>query len=370
MWIDESRWTRIKTAIPDAILGLGESNVVTGSGTASIHLSVRNLDGIACVSRKPKSNSWAVRRRQVMVGVIDRLEFMVSRMRRLVSRNRWSAALLGLPRPVDSDHGPGLVLIQIDGLGETVVRDAIAAGRMPFLAHLVRDEGYGTHALYSGLPSSTPGFQAEFFYGVRTAVPAFGFFDRRTARHLSMNEPFAASTIEKRLRRQHRGLLQGGSTWSNVFSGDAAESHFCAATAGLDTLLPTLHPLRLIGLLVWNLLSLVRIAWMTLVETTVALWDFLRGNLNRHNLLAELLFIPERMIVTAIMREVVTAGSCVDIERGLRVVQLNLLGYDEHAHRRGPNSAVAKWTLKCIDMSIKRIWLAAHRSPMRDYQLC
>lgn len=301
--------------------------------------------------------------------MIDRLEILVSRLRRLVSRNRWSASLLGLPRSVDSDHGPGLVLIQIDGLGEGLLREAIDSGRMPFVAHLVRDEGYRTNALYTGLPSSTPGFQAEFFYGARTAVPAFGFFDRSIRRHLSMNEPFSASIIEHRLLEKHKGLLQGGSSWSNVFSGDASEAHFCAATAGLDTLLRTLHPLRLIGLVVWNLLSLVRIAWTMLVETVVALWDFLRGTLSRHNLLSELLFIPERVIVTAIMREVVTAGACVDIERGLRVVQINLLGYDEHAHHRGPRSGVARWTLKGIDRSIKRIWMAAHRSPLRDYQV-
>ena len=72
--------------------------------------------------------------------MLDRLEILASRIRRLLSRNRWSAFLLGLPPSVGGDGEPGLVLVQVDGLDDAILREAIDDGRMPFLAHLVRDE--------------------------------------------------------------------------------------------------------------------------------------------------------------------------------------------------------------------------------------
>ncbi len=67
------------------------------------------------------------------VGMIDRLEILVSRLRRLVSRTRWSSRLLGHPAPPAHADTPGLVLIQVDGLGEKILKRALQAGDMPFL---------------------------------------------------------------------------------------------------------------------------------------------------------------------------------------------------------------------------------------------
>ena len=41
----------------------------------------------------------------------------------------------------------------------------------------------------------------------------------------------------------------------------------------------------------------------------------------------------------------------------------------EHAHRRGPDSRFALWTLRGIDRTVRRVWLAAHRSRHRDYRI-
>jgi endonuclease/exonuclease/phosphatase family metal-dependent hydrolase len=301
--------------------------------------------------------------------MIDRLEILASRIRRMVSRNRWSARLLGHPPAVGHGDEPGLILIQVDGLGADVLRRTLDEGRMPFLARLIEDEGYDFRPLYSGMPSSTPGFQAELYYGIPTAIPAFGYRDSELGRVLSMNDPSAAAAIEARLAERAPGLLRGGSAWSTIFSGGAAESHLCAATAGVDSLLRALAPTRLIGLIVWHGWSVLRVVANLLAETALALWDMARGSLAGRNLFQELRFVPLRVAVTAIMREMVVAGASIDAERGLPVVALNLLAYDEHSHRRGPDSRFARWTLRGIDRSIRRVWLAAHRSRQRDYQI-
>ncbi len=287
-----------------------------------------------------------------------------------MSRNRWSARLLGTGPVIGKADEPGLVLIQLDGVGDEVFRRALEDGKMPFLRHLLEDEGHSRHPLYSGMASNTPCFQAEFFYGVKSAVPGFGFLHPDLDRVAVMSHPAAASALERRLKEQgHRGLLEGGSAWSDILSGGAAESHFVSATAGLDVLLRALQPARWIGLVLWHGWSVVRVGANLVAETALALTDFVRGTLVGRHLVQELRFIPERLLVTALLREIVTAGACVDADRGLPVVHLNLLGYDEHAHRRGPDSKFAAWTLRGLDRTVKRVWWAAHRSRNRDYQV-
>jgi len=300
---------------------------------------------------------------------MDRLEILASRLRRLFSRNRWSARLLGYV-PGGGDHPEaGLVLMQIDGLGYDVVQRAVREGRMPFLKYLLDHEDQQLRPMYTGMPSSTPGFQAEFFYGVKGAVPAFGYFNSSLGRIVSMNDPTAASAVEDKLQKEAEGLMRGGSSWSNIFHGDADEPHLCASTAGLEMIWQALNPFRMLGLVLWYGWSLVLIFAYTLVELALATYDFTLGTLAGHSFFAELRFVPTRVIVSAVMREIVTAGASIDCERGLPIIQLNFLGYDEHAHRRGPDSRFARWTLKGIDHSLRRVWLAAHRSKHRDYQV-
>ena len=95
--------------------------------------------------------------------MIYRLEALLRKMRRRVSRSEWLIALLRLPKSKETETAPGLVLIQIDGLSHRQFGRALDNGKMPFLNRLLRREGYGLHTLYSGLPSSTPSVQAELF---------------------------------------------------------------------------------------------------------------------------------------------------------------------------------------------------------------
>ena len=297
---------------------------------------------------------------------MDRIEILMARLRHLVSRNRWSARLLGYHIDKPGGHEPGLVLIQIDGLGHEILLQAMAEGRMPFLKHLLEAEDRQLHRLYTGMPSSTPGVQAELFYGVKSAVPAFGYFDHELGRVVSMNDPVAAAAVEERLRRNAVGLLRGGSSWSNIFTGGADEPHLCAATAGLDMLWQALNPLRMVALILWYGWSIVRILTYLLVETGLALYDFFRGALRGLSVWAELRFVPTRVIVGSVMREMVTAGAAIDCERGLPVIHLNFLGYDEHAHRRGPDSRFARWTLRGIDRAVRRPAIEEARLPGVD----
>jgi hypothetical protein len=87
------------------------------------------------------------------------------------------------------------------------------------------------------------------------------------------------------------------------------------------------------------------------------------------DIVKELKFIPTRLFVCAILRELIRLRVKMDAWRGVPIIAANFFGYDEQAHRRGPASAFAHWTLKGIDGVVKDIYSTAMRSSCRDYRV-
>jgi hypothetical protein len=313
-------------------------------------------------------------------GLASDFVLRISRFRRWFSRSEWLIRLLRLTktqgsagegfRNAESPVGgrePGLVLIQIDGLSRRQFQRALAEGHLPFLARLLQERGYTLHSLYSGMPSSTPAMTAELLYGVKGAVPSFSFYSRPNRAIFRMFDPRSARQVDQRLRAQGPPLLAGGSAYACIYTGGAAETHFCASTMALDDLLRRRYPLRLFLILLFSVYSLVRVGVLLAIEFLLALVDCARGLIAGQDLWKELKFVPSRVGVSILMRELATIGAKIDVTRGLPVIYLDLVGYDEQAHRRGPGSRFAHWSLKGIDGAIARIWKAAQRSSQRPY---
>jgi endonuclease/exonuclease/phosphatase family metal-dependent hydrolase len=302
--------------------------------------------------------------------MIGSIEARLRRIRRKLSRSVWLSRLLQLPVSEGSPTRPGMILLQIDGLSQPQFERALARKELPFLARLMRREHYRLHAHYSGLPSTTPAVQAELFYGVKGAVPAFSFRDHQTGQVVRMFEPDAAARVEAHCAAiGDEALLNGGSTYSDNYTGGAAESHFCPSSMGWGPALRGANPLVLLAFVAVNFYSILRIAVLLFLELGLALVDFARGLVRGHDFLKELKFIPTRVAISIILRELCVIGGKIDISRGLPVIHINFLGYDEQAHRRGPRSLFAHWTLKGIDDAIARLWHAASHSAWRHYEV-
>lgn len=307
--------------------------------------------------------------------VIGDIERLLRHGRRFISRSALLSRLLRLPVSEGPGIRPGLVMIQIDGLSRRQLERAINTAELPFLQRLIQREQYQLHDLYSGLPSSTPAVQAELFYGVKCAVPAFSFRDHQTGQVVRMYDAQAADCIEGRLMAQavkeDRGnpLLSGGSAYSDNFHGGAEETHFCAASIGWGQALRAANPFVMLAFLLANFCSFMRVGILVLLELGLSVFDVFRGLRQGQNLIKELKFLPTRVAISILLRELCVIGGKIDISRGLPTIHINLLGYDEQAHRRGPDSLFAHWTLKGIDDAVARLWRAASRSQLRHYEV-
>lgn len=292
------------------------------------------------------------------------------RVSRWLTRSYWAIRLFGLSKFEGRGDEPGLILVQIDGLSYPQFRRALHEGNLPFLRRLARREKYREHHFYSGLPSSTPAVQGELFYGVKGCVPAFNFVDQATQRIFTMYDPDSVTEIEKRLKEYGgKPLLEGGSSYSNIYNGGAKEDHFCAGQLSWKLFFKLFKPVVYPILFILHFDIILRILLLLAIEFMLAIYDFIRGAFAGQSVWMEAQFIFTRVAVCIFLREVVVMGANIDIARGLPIIHVNFFGYDEQAHRRGPTSKFAHWVLRGIDDAVSRIWKGMHQAERRNYDL-
>lgn len=291
-------------------------------------------------------------------------------LRRKLSRTHWAARLSGVPLPVGHADQPGLIMIQIDGLSRPQFEKALRQNRLPFIARSLKKHRFHLHSFYSGVPSTTPSVQGELFYGVRAIVPAFQFLHRESGEVFRMYDAKASEVTERKLEEKGgKPLLDGGHSYSNIYRAGAAGSWYCSQDLSPAVMWRKSRPLKWLLLSVVYIVKILRMVSLAVIEFVLALADCFRGLFEKQNLGRELLFIPARLGICILLREFIRFRVLLDIERGVRVIHANFLGYDEQAHRRGPDSAFAHWTLKGIDDAIRDIHRAAMRSDYRDYEV-
>ncbi len=261
-------------------------------------------------------------------------------------------------------------MVQIDGLSFTQFSRAVERGNVPLLKTLLCQERYVLHSFYSGLPSNTPAVQAELFYGIKGCVPAFHFLDRQMGKSIKMFDSHYVEQFEPILKEKGGpGLLKGGSAYSNIYTGGAEEGHFCFSKLGWGGVLHAVNPFVFPFLFILYLDIFLRTLILLVMEFFIASFECIRGTFHGRYFSEELRFVWLRVLICVVLRECIVAGVCMDIMRGLPVIHLNLLGYDEQAHCRGPYSRFAHWSLQGIDSAIRRIYNVMAQSPYRDYDI-
>lgn len=128
---------------------------------------------------------------------------------------------------------PGLIMVQLDGVSEPVLRWAVRAGNLPTLGHWLRSGSHTLRSWHTGLPSTTPASQAGILHGATRQIPGFRWFEKETGKLMVSSRPRDAAVIEPRLS-DGRGLLRdGGVSIGNAFGGDAAINLLTVSHAAL-----------------------------------------------------------------------------------------------------------------------------------------
>jgi hypothetical protein len=274
----------------------------------------------------------------------------------------------GVPTPPDRRR---FIIIQIDGLAHEYLLRAMAAGYMPSLQRLVA-QGHRLQRWRCGLPSTTPAVQAGLMYGDKWDIPAFRWYEKDTGIAPQCKSPAAVERIKGRVAAGRGGILAGGSSYTNMFDGDARLALFTISAMGRQRFFEHLRGLGwmlLFALIPWRIVrNVVLVIWELARAVTRTVWTWGRGGFRKRLRLDK----PVLQVVTNIIfGEIQTFGVVLDIYRGMPAVYANYYGYDEIAHVDGTLGQEALRALKRIDAHIRQIEAVRRKyCPNMDLYVC
>jgi uncharacterized membrane protein YvlD (DUF360 family) len=260
---------------------------------------------------------------------------------------------------------PGVILFEIDGLAEPVLRRALSDGYAPTMARWLDEGSHRIVPWECDLSSQTGASQAGLLLGSNHDMPAFRWYEKETGRTMVSNRGKDAIELERRHSDGGGLLAVGGASRGNMFSGDAPH---CSATMSVlrdrkrssarEYFAYFADPYgftRTIALYLWDVLLELRAArrQRRRGEEHVrrgGAYPFMRG------------------AITVVMRDLNVATLLGDIVEGTPVVYSTFVGYDEVAHHSGIEQPDAFAVLKQHDAQLARLERAIEIAP-RPYHV-
>jgi len=265
---------------------------------------------------------------------------------------------------------PGVIFVEIDGLSEPDLRQAIDDGHMPTLARWLES---GRHQLVpweTDTSCQTGACQAGILHGNNGDMPAFRWVDKsQDNRLVSSGSPTDVPEIEAHISDGNGLLAINGYSRVNMFSGDAVDP---LMTVGRMTKLSKVYTPFFYTFFAdpYNLTHTVVLFTIEVLREWNARWRQKRKDiwprLGREKRGG---FYPfKRAFVTVVMHEIVTNTLVGDIFLGeADAVYVTYTTYDELAHYNGPSDPETARGLKKLDQAIGRLERTVQEAD-RSYQ--
>jgi len=267
---------------------------------------------------------------------------------------------------------PGVVFLQLDGVGYDVLRLAVGTGVMPTLARWL--DG-GTHRLTpwrTDWSSQTGASQLGILHGSNEDVPAFRWYEKDSREVMVCNRPTSAAELQRRaVERTGDGGLLGvdGASRGNLFSGGADEQ---ALVLSIATRRRSRETRSRAGYFAYfsDPANAVRTALSFVAEVGREIGQSTRGRVHRVRPRVRRggLYPFIRAFATVVERDVVVAAVMGDMLAGRSAVYADLVAYDEVAHHSGPHSRDAEKVLHRLDRSLALLAQVAEHAP-RPYRI-
>ena len=264
-------------------------------------------------------------------------------------------------KPVDTNV-PGFLFFEIDGLSTNALREALQAGCMPTLKSWYDQ---GSHELIqweTDYSAQTGAIQSGILLGSNDNIPAYRWWDRKEKRTIRSGYFPDATALEKRLSSGDGLLANGGTSRTNMFSGDAAESMFTISTilnrereSGPGFYMYLVNPFVIASLLTHFINGIVK-------EWIQALLQKLRGDrfaVRSRNFFYAFVRAAESELLQSLNTYIVSN----DILRGIPAIYTTYAGYDNVSHFTGMESRETRHSLAEIDRYLARLVHIAKHAP-------
>jgi len=263
---------------------------------------------------------------------------------------------------------PGVIFLEIDGLAETILKDALKKGNMPTLKSWLDTGSHKITPWETDLSSQTGASQAGILHGNNQDIPAFRWVEKNNNNRIMVSTGLSdAPEIEGRISNGKGLLFCRGASRSNLFSGDAKDVVFTYSQ---------LKDLKRFYSRAWyyvysNPSNFARILalflWDVLLDFTSQILHWAKNIQPR--IRRGFTYPLVRAGANIFLREVTTAILIGDILEGkIDVGYVTYLGYDEIAHHSGTRDWDSFYALSKLDKQFRRLEQAKKYAP-RPYYL-
>lgn len=296
---------------------------------------------------------------------------LVDKLTDVYYRRKYGAIARHLGRPgITATDRRGFIIIQIDGLSHDHLMQALAGGYMPYLGRLLAEQRLAVAPWRCGLPSSTPAVQAGMMYGNRFDIPGFRWYEKDRGTVMMPYRIERIRTVRERASDGNPGILRGGSCYVSMLDGDADLALFTLSSFQRQRFLESARGVGLLLLFLLSPLRVLRVLWRAAWGYSSALGRRLialikPSILNPLDIVSPLL----HAFSDAFFTEVQTFGVMLDIYRCVPAIYTNYNGYDEAAHKLGPNHPAAFRVLTGVDNRIRQIERMRSLYRQREYDL-
>jgi uncharacterized membrane protein YvlD (DUF360 family) len=263
--------------------------------------------------------------------------------------------------------GRGLVIIQIDGLAAPILANAIRVGLTPRMAKWVRSGDYRLIEWECSPPSQTSASQAAILHGSNDDIPAFRWYEKESGRLMVSNHPADAAEIERRISNGAGLLAANGMSANNLFSGDAKRTLF--------TMSKIREPSKVADVDAFSLYFVDPAAFIRTIVLTIgeALKEWSQARRQRITDIQPRVhrgrtFAVLRSITNVLMRDLNLTFLIQAIGRGVPIMYVDFVDYDELAHHAGPERLESLTSLAGVDRALSSIEKAVANAP-REYSI-
>lgn len=264
---------------------------------------------------------------------------------------------------------PGMIILEVDGLSEPILRKALDEGRMPTLKRWIDS---GSHTLVgweASVPSMTSAMQAGILHGSHKNIPAFRFYDKKQKRLLVSNHPKDAGEILAPNNNGHGLLHVQGLSVNNWTSGNAPDSLLTFTDMASKD-----KTMRQKGDLLYGFFADAYLMQQAVSAMFVDMWhEWKESHAQvKENVLPRIVrHFPYPIVRAATVAFLPAISVYLVIEKmfeGVGAVYTTLVSYDEVAHHSGIDRPDAMLILEAIDEQVR--WVEeAKEHAARPYEI-
>ncbi len=266
---------------------------------------------------------------------------------------------------VERTNVPGIIYLEIDGLGLPILRRAMRDGNAPTMARWLAEDTHRLAEWETDLSSQTGASQAGILLGSNDDIPAFRWVEKETGTMMTCSAPADCAEIERRHATGIGLLTNGGASRGNLLSGEA--DHVILTVSRIEAEKKANPGYRAFFANGFNVTrALVLFGWEVILEWVAAFRAIRRDVQPRGHRGG--IYPLMRGAMCVIVRDLIVFGVLQDMMGGRAAVYATFSSYDEVAHHSGLERADTLEALRKLDQQFGRIDRARRFAP-RPYEI-